>query len=234
MGVSRAVTSMARAGIVRAAEEVFVTRGVAGAEVGEIAKRAGLSLEAFYLFFGSKEAALKRVLEHWIERCASLYESPAAYDEFEDAGALLDFCLERDVQLYRFFWQTRATMRLLESCSGDHPQVGLQLRSKMHGRCREWLAYAQRERFLRADLDLDVASGLMSGAHERLATMVAASEARPPIEQWVALAHEAFVRAFGTQELVAALERRSRRTVPDLEELGIDHEPAPSSPRQIS
>src|SRR4051794_27973484 len=56
--VSRVADPKSKSALIRAAEEVFADRGIAGAKVEDIARSAGLSKGAFYLHFESKEAAL--------------------------------------------------------------------------------------------------------------------------------------------------------------------------------
>lgn len=220
---------MARAAILRASEELFVERGVEQVEIDEIATRAGVSVDAFYVFFDSKEAVLRQLVECWVERCTAHFESPTAYpDEFDDPDALLDFMIERNAQIYRFLWDTRQLILLAKGQSW-YPILTRPFHEEMLRRCRAWLKHGRGEGLIRADMDVDVAAALMSGAHDWLAQLVFAANTRPPIESWVELAHESFVRAYGTQELVAALERRRRSSRPPAGEMGADDEPVPSS-----
>lgn len=218
-----------KAALTKAAEDVFLERGVSGADVDAIAQRAGLSTGCFYLFFESKEAALNEIIETWLARCASQFESPAAYpDGFDDGAALLDFLVERDVRLYEFVWETRSTLRLLRSCRREHLYLTLPFRAEIHRRGRAWLEQSRRDGLIRADLDLDLAATLMSGAHQELTAALTRATVKPPIERWVVLALETFVRAYGTHDLVAAFERR-RRIVPEQRESSV---PA-SGPRKV-
>src|SRR3954462_1793265 len=119
--MSRTADPTAKITLLRAAEEVFAERGLAGAKVEDIAKRAGVSKGAFYLHFESKEAALKQLVESFLARCQSYFASPAAYPGLpDDPSDLFDFALQRDVQIYEFLWQNRAFLRILGSCRGDY------------------------------------------------------------------------------------------------------------------
>jgi AcrR family transcriptional regulator len=210
--MSRSPDPKAKIALLRAAEDVFAERGIAGAKVEDIARKAGLSKGAFYLHFESKEAALKQIVETWLARCGSLFAGPGDYPEVtDDPDSLLDFCLERDVQIYEFLWQSRVTMRILRSCQGEYHYLFDAFKADLQGRNREWLDQWRRDGLVRADVDPELAATLISGAHEELSVKMIRAERRPPIERWVEFAQEMFVRAFGTPELVAALERRERR-----------------------
>jgi AcrR family transcriptional regulator len=210
--VSRVADPKAKIALLRAAEEVFFERGVAGARVEDIAKKAGVSKGAFYLHFESKEAALKQVVESWLARCSSLFAAPNEYpDAPDDADTLLDFCIEREVQLFEFLWQTRATMRILQTCRGEYEYLIDAFKADMQRRSREWLEQWRRDGLIRAEVDVEIAATLMSGAYEELAARMIRSPHRPPFEKWLELAQETFVRAYGTPELVLALERRTQR-----------------------
>jgi AcrR family transcriptional regulator len=218
--VSRVADPKAKITLLRAAEEVFSERGVAGAKVEDIAKKAGLSKGAFYLHFDSKEAALKQIVESWLARCSSLFAAPNEYpDAPDDPDMLLDFCIEREVQLYEFLWQTRATMRILRTCQGEYDYLIDAFKTDMQRRSREWLDQWRRDGLIRPEIDVEIAATLMSGAYEELAARMVRSSQRPPFEKWLELAQETFVRAYGTPELVLALERRNRRVTTGVHEL---------------
>src|SRR3954462_7321519 len=119
--MSRTADPTAKITLLRAAEQGFAERGLAGAKVEEIARRAGVSKGAFYLHFESKEAALKQLVESFLARCQSFFAAPTAYPGLpEDPADLLDFTLERDVQIFEFLWQNRAFLRILPTCQGEY------------------------------------------------------------------------------------------------------------------
>ncbi|HVH41138.1 MAG TPA: helix-turn-helix domain-containing protein [Labilithrix sp.] len=218
--MSRVADPTAKIALLRAAEEVFADRGVSGAKVEEIAHRAGLSKGAFYLHFESKDAALKQIVETWLARCASLFGGPVDYpDVAAEPDALLDFCIERDVQIYEFFWQSRTTMRILQTCQGDYHYMFEAFRSDMLRNCRQWLEQWQCDGWIRSDTDVELAATLMSGAYEALSLKMIKWERRPPFEGWLEFAQSTFMRAFGTAELLAALERRNERVNTGIHEL---------------
>ncbi|MBX3258311.1 MAG: TetR/AcrR family transcriptional regulator [Labilithrix sp.] len=217
--MSRIADPKAKSALLRAAEDVFAARGVAGAKIEDITRCAGLSKGAFYLHFESKEAAVQEIAEAWLARCTAFFAAPAEYpDTLSDADAILDFCIERDVQLYEFLWETRATIRLLHGCRIEFVYLLDAFKSDIQARNRAWLAQWRQEGFLRAETDVDLAVVLISGAYEALTIKLIKSDVQPPLEQWLEFAQETFMRAFGTPELVAALDRRSRGAVSGIQE----------------
>jgi AcrR family transcriptional regulator len=202
----------AKIALLRAAEDAFAERGLAGAKVEDIAKKAGLSKGAFYLHFESKEAALKQIVETWLARCGSFF-APATDepDAPDDPDEILEFCFERDVQLYEFLWQSRTTMWVLRSCQGEYEYLFTAFKTEIQQRNREWLDRWRRGGLIRPDIDAEIAATLMSGAYEELSLKMIQSAQRPPFEKWLELAQQTFMRAYGTPELLAALQRRSRR-----------------------
>jgi AcrR family transcriptional regulator len=220
--VSRVADPKAKILLLRAAEEAFAERGVQGAKIEDITKKAGLSKGAFYLHFESKEAVLKQIVETWLARCTSFFAPPQEYDDrAEDPDSLLDFCIERDVQIYEFLWQSRATMRILHACHGqeDYDYLIDAFKTDMQKRNREWIDQWRSDGWMRPEIDADLAAALMSGAYEQLSIKMIKSQQRPPLELWLDFAQETFVRAYGTRELIEALERRSRRTMTGAHEL---------------
>ena len=213
--MSRVADPKAKIALLRAAEDIFAERGLTHAKVEDISKRAGLSKGAFYLHFESKEAALKQIVESWLARCASFFAGPSDYPDApdaEDPDALLDFVIERDVQIYEFIWQSRATMKILRSCQGEYDYLFDAFKQDLQRRNREWLDQWRRDGLIRDEVNAELAATLMSGAYEELSLKVIRCERRPAIEEWLEFSQETFVRAFGTMDLIAALERRRRRS----------------------
>jgi AcrR family transcriptional regulator len=210
--MSRVADPKAKIMLLRAAEEVFAEKGLTGAKVEEIARRAGVSKGAFYLHFESKETALKHLLESFLARCKSFFAPPAAYPGLpEDPADLLDFTLERDVQIYEFLWQNRAFMRMLPSCLGSMDYLVLAFRTEIDATTREWVDHWRREGIFRADVDPDLAATLIGGAYNELSMRMLLEEKRPPLEAWLRFALETFFRAFGAPEMVAAVDFRNQR-----------------------
>ena len=218
--MSRIADPKAKIALLRAAEQAFAERGVASAQVEDIAREAGLSKAAFYLHFESKDAALEEIIETWLARCRSLFAGPNDYPAPPtDPHAVIDFVIERDVQLYEFLWQSRMTMRVLHGCQGAYGYMFDGFRDEMQRRSREWLNRWRQDGLMRPEVNAELAAMLVSGAHEELATKINKSERRPPIEAWLELCQDVFVRGLGTPEMVAALERRNRRATTGVHEI---------------
>jgi AcrR family transcriptional regulator len=210
--VSRTGDPKAKIQLLRAAEEVFAEKGFAGAKIEDITKLAGLSKGAFYLHFDSKDAVLKHLVESFLARCGSFFAPPGEYPDLpEDPDELLDFCLERDTQIYEFLWQNRSVMRILQGCQGQFDYLIEAFRADIHARSREWVEYWKREGLFRAEIDADLAATLLSGAYHEVSIKMLREGRRPPFEDWLAFALETFVRGYGSPELVAAMDRRNRR-----------------------
>ncbi len=215
--MSRVADPKAKIMLLRAAEEVFAEKGLGGAKVEEIARRGGVSKGAFYLHFESKEAALKQLVESFLARCQSFFAPPSAYPGLPEHPAdLLDFTLERDVQIYEFLWQNRAFLRILPSCQGEYDYLVTAFRSEIAATNREWVDYWRREGIFRQDVDPDLASTLIGGAYNELSLRLIVAEKRPPLEDWLRFALETFFRAFGAPEMVAAVDSRNPRVSEDL------------------
>lgn len=211
--MSRPADPRAKIALLRAAEDVFAERGLAGARIEEIAKRAGLSKGAFYLHFESKEAVLKHIVESFLARCGGYFAPPSHYPDLPDEpGALLSFCFERDVQIYDFLWANRAILRILPTCQGQYDYLVEAFRAEIDQTTREWVDFWRREGLFRHEVNADLATTLMSGAYHQLAQKLLASEKRPTLERWLGFAQETFVRAFGTEALVAALAPAGARS----------------------
>jgi AcrR family transcriptional regulator len=210
--MSRVADPKARVALLRAAEQVFAERGLDGAKVEDIARRAGVSKGAFYLHFESKEAALERIVESFLAHCGSYFAPPWRYPDLpEEPLELLDFTVERDVQIYEFLWQNRAVLRILGSCHGAHGHLVRAFENEIAQRNREWLQHWKHVGLIRDGVDIDLATTIICGAYGELSRRMQRDGVRPPLEAWVSFAQETFARAFGTVELIAAVEKRSRR-----------------------
>ena len=80
MKVSRSHIEQRREAIRSAAQRLFVSKGVEGARMEEIAAEAGLSAGAIYRYYPSKEALLLAVLAQHIEHNQALFHDGAAED----------------------------------------------------------------------------------------------------------------------------------------------------------
>lgn len=217
--MSRVADPRAKNMLLRAAEEVFAEKGLAGAKVEEIARRAGISKGAFYLHFESKEAALKELVASFLERCTSFFAPPSAYPDLpEEPAALLEFTLERDIRIYEFLWQNRAFLRILASCQGAYDYLVLAFRADIGVTTRQWVEHWRAEGIFRQDVDPDLATTLIGGAYHELSMRMLVEEKRPPLEQWLRFALGTFFRAYGTPAVLEALDSRNPQVTQDTDE----------------
>ncbi|WP_421792680.1 TetR/AcrR family transcriptional regulator [Hyphobacterium sp.] len=116
--------------ILTAAMEVFTEKGFAAARVEDIAKRAGLSKGAVYLYFESKDAMLKALVEQSagaIVNAATAFTEISAGDDPEKAyRAILKMALvsltDREVS---------AATRLVMTEAGRSPEIAAYYRQRV-------------------------------------------------------------------------------------------------------
>lgn len=189
--MSRTPDLLAKISLLRAAEEVFAEKGIMLAKVEEITRRAGLSKGAFYLHFDSKEDAFKQVVETFLARCASIFQGPDELDARipRDRAGMRAYLVERDEQIFEFFWQNRALVSIIEHCSG--PQAYL-LDAYLEGMAqvtRSWCELWQRRGLYRKDIDLDVVAPFLVGGFRALVDRMIAAHERPPLREWLEETH---------------------------------------------
>src|SRR5687768_4106651 len=113
--MSRPSDPSAKVKLIAAAEAVFVSRGLDGAKVEEITRRAGLAKGSFYRHFDSKDDAFKYLIEAMVARLAvNLDEAPDdSPARFNDIEAFLDFWVSNDVRIFELIWHNRGVFALL-------------------------------------------------------------------------------------------------------------------------
>lgn len=206
--MSRPADPTIRISLLRAAEAVFAARGVADAKVEEIARRANVSKGAFYLHFASKEDALRAVVEAFLARCSAILPNPCAPEELPTSAAgMLDYCHERDVEIFELFWQNRAVLAILAQCQGPHEYLLQTFRQDVEKRTQVWIELLMSRGLFRDDLDSALVSTLLCGAYHELVHKLIASPKKPPIAHWVRSTQDAFVRGLGTPAFAAAASR---------------------------
>ncbi|MBK6697462.1 MAG: TetR/AcrR family transcriptional regulator [Myxococcales bacterium] len=207
--MARTADPNARIALLTAAEAVFAERGVAAAKVEEIARRAHVSKGAFYLHFDSKEDALRAVVESFLARCAAVVSEACDVDELpSEADDVLQVCLDKDIELFEFFWQNRATLAILGGCQGPQAYLLEAFRKDVETRTAQWIDALKGAEAFRADVDSELVSVLLCGAYHELVHKLVASPKKPPIATWLLETQAAFVRGLGTSSYQEASERR--------------------------
>jgi hypothetical protein len=153
-------------------------------------------------------------VETFLARCASYFAPPSAYPNLpEDPAELLDFAFERDVAMYEFLWESRGLLRTLATNPAAHERQVAVFRAAIDETSRQWTEHYKAEGWFRDDVDVDLATALVSGAYNQLTlVMLAAGDQRPPLEDWLSFAQLSFARAFGSTELLRVIDARSRRS----------------------
>jgi len=192
--------------LLRAAEQVYVEKGVLGATVEDITRRAGVSKGAFYLHFENKDAAVKQVVESFLARCGA-HCGPPASDLPRDPDALLAQWHAIDVSLFEFLWQNRNLLGILSGCQGEYHYLIQAFRDEMTQTSKLWIAFFADRGMYRKELDADVVSRLMFGAYNALFEKMLESPVRPPVELWLLESLELFVRGLGTEPFIQACTR---------------------------
>ena len=98
--------------ILSAAENIFARFGFRRASMGQIAGEAGLTRQALYHHYASKEALFRAVVEH-LHECAYEAEAAAGLEQEEAGGGLADILAAQIVARFRY---------LLE-CVEESPQA---------------------------------------------------------------------------------------------------------------
>lgn len=187
--MARPVDPNAKIELLRAAEAVFVERGLEKARVEEITARAGKSKGSFYLHFASKEEAFRQIVETTVARLAGYLEQmePACNPDVEDLSETIEAWYELEVELFEFLWQNRGVMNLLMHGGGSAAFGYLidAFAERARERTKEWLRLSAARGHYRGDLDIEVASLVISGAYDRIARALVRSEKKPDIRAWV-------------------------------------------------
>lgn len=204
--MSRIADPLAKAALLRAAESVFADKGLDGAKVEEITRRARLSKGAFYLHFDSKEQAFLQVLDAFFSRCSALVASPDMALP-RDPQAMLDFMLDHDVETFEFLWQNRAMLRIIDGCTGAHRPLLEAFLDSSKKNAREWLRKLQGLGLCRRDVDLDVAANIVCGGYRELTLRMVSLPKKPPLREWLIDARKLLLGGLATGALRKGLER---------------------------
>jgi len=168
--------------LLRAAEAVFSQHGLEKARVEEITERAGRSKGSFYLHFDSKEDAFRQIVESTLAKLFSLLESaePEEDADFEDVVATW---YAKDLEVFEFLWQNRGVARIVLS-GGGSARFGYligEFAERARAKTRALLERGVAHGYYREDLDVQVASLVISGAYDRVAREVVHADKKPDL-----------------------------------------------------
>jgi len=181
-----------------AARVEFARRGLDGARVEDIARRAGLSKGAFYLHFRTKEEAFAEILqrllgaleEHARRRHEAVRELDAAADRDPGDPAAAERRLELecrlDTDLLGLLWLNRHLLAAFDTAGGPASvrRVG-DFRRRMRALVALRISDRQRAGDLRSDVDPEVLGDLVVGTYEAFVRRMVDLPARPDLAAWV-------------------------------------------------
>jgi AcrR family transcriptional regulator len=207
--MSRVADPKTKIALLRAAEEVFASKGLEGAKVEDITRRAGTSKGAYYLHFSSKEEAFRHVVESFLARCSGILPPPEAMPGDESEAVWLEAWLRIDREMFEFLWANRAIVAILLRCQGDHVYLLDAFEQEIHARSVAWMAHWKKQGLFRKDVDCELAATVVGGAYHELCRRMIASREKPPVDEWLRGVQAIFARGLGAPRLIQALDGRS-------------------------
>ncbi|MSP61320.1 MAG: TetR/AcrR family transcriptional regulator [Myxococcales bacterium] len=216
----------AKIDLLRAAEAEFLARGLDHAKVEDIAVRAGRSKGAFYLHFASKEDAFRQIVESMLARLAATLDDGGIFDPGgiftrEDLGLaggpqVLAAWLDKDVQIFEFVWHNRRVFRMLLE-GGRSATFGYlidEFAERTRSNTVRFLAWGVRQGFFRADLDVDLASLVISGAYDRVARHLVRSDGQIDLRPQCAKVQRLVLGAISSPAFAALVDSQVRNWNP--------------------
>src|SRR5512140_2506305 len=173
--MARRANPDAHEALVDSARGEFARRGIEGARVEDIARRAGVSKGAFYLHFSSKEGAFQEILQRFLGVMSELAARREDAHGMPIRGAAdlrvaLDAECASDVELLEVLWRNRKVVAALDgAASGPAAALVVDFRRGMRALVAARIAESQRDGTLRTDLDTHALGDVILGAYEGFA-----------------------------------------------------------------
>lgn len=214
----RTADRRAKIELLRAAEAVFVERGLGAAKVEDITARAGVSKGAFYLHFESKEDCFRQIVEGFVAKLAAcIHDAPLPPTEADGVANLAEHMAHwhaHDLETFEFCWQNRGLMGILFGGGGGVPYAYLMdaFAERVARQIEAWARHLMSVGVYRKDLDPEVLPALISGGYERMVREMIRRPKRPDIEGWACQAMTLYTRGLLTDEARAVVDREVRRT----------------------
>jgi AcrR family transcriptional regulator len=201
----------AKVELLRAAEQVFVEHGLEKAHVEQITARAGRSKGSFYLHFDSKEEAFRQIVESMTARLASFLDcmEPTVFADGQSPREVLEASQEREVELFEFLWQNRHVMRLVMQ-GGGSAQFGYLIEAfaeRTRERTKQMLRLGIERGLHRADLDVEIASLVISGAYDRIARQIVRLDKKPDLHAWIRGIQKVLLAGISTDPVRAVFDQ---------------------------
>jgi len=187
--MSRPPDPHAKIDLLRAAEHVFLEHGLEKARIEDITNRAGRSKGAFYLHFQSKEDAFRQIVETFVARLSGCIDE--ANDAFLSAARepenFFQRCADIDLEILEFMWQNRGVVQLMLEGGGSSEFGYLidEFAERSRENTKRLLAWGVEHGIYRPDLDVEVASLVISGAYDRIVRDLVRRERKPDLRSLV-------------------------------------------------
>jgi len=185
----------AREALVAAARQEFARRGVQGARIEEIARRAGLSKGAFYLHFDGKETVFREILQRFLGVLAELAarREERVRQAARDLTSALEIERQADLELLEALWRNRKVVAALEGCAvgtaaGLAQDFRRGLRALLSSRLEDW----RQSGWLRDDLAPAALGDILLGAHEAFGRRMVELAEKPDLTSWARALHATF------------------------------------------
>lgn len=199
---ARRADPRARDMLLKAARAEFARRGLVGARVEDIARRARVSKGAFYLHFDSKDAAFETILRAFLEHLATQAVARAAAqdgqtkalgplsvdDVVQGTGRFLEAMsveVACDVDLLETLWANREIMKVLGHAEGSpHWRLIDDFRRRMRVMVAGNLTGKRAAGILRPEVDGEAVADLVVGAYEAFARRMVTLRKKPDLTSW--------------------------------------------------
>ena len=209
----------AKIDLLRAAETVFVERGLDHAKVEDITERAGHSKGSFYLHFGIEggrvppdrrvDAGAPRRLPRRRPRSTSASRLPAAEHVARWRA--------QDLEMFEFIWANRRVMRLMLE-GGGSAEFGYlidQFADRTRKQAAEALRLGVADGLYRADLDVEVASMVLAGGYDRVARELVRGERKPDLAKLLATLQRVCLTGIASPRLAAVVDPPVKKSARD-------------------
>jgi AcrR family transcriptional regulator len=214
--MSRPADPNAKIDLLRSAEAAFLEHGLERARVEDITARAGRSKGAFYLHFESKEDAFRQIVESFVARLSGCIDQ--ANDAFllaaKDPASFLERCGEIDLEVFEFMWQNRGVVQLMleGGCSAEFGYLIDEFAERSRENTQRQLAWGVEQGLYRADLDVEVASLVISGAYDRVVRDLVKRERKPDLRAMAVSLQQMLLMGAAGPELAEMIDQKVRKS----------------------
>jgi len=187
----------AREALLATARTEFARRGLEGARIEDITRRAGLSKGAFYLHFRSKEEAFRLLVERLLgaleEQVSRRHDEQEVLEaelgplgsDAERLAQLIDAECRWDTAMLEVLWHNRQIVAAVDSAA-SRPVARLLdgFRKRISATVATNLQSLQDRGQMRPELDPVAAADLIVGAYEAFGRRMAAQRQKPDLAAW--------------------------------------------------